>query len=244
MAIVEASAKLIAHAGAVPISRENLASLYTPPRTNTHYPVPHSDLITFIETRLWETYKVGINKTNFAVMNEGMRLFGTLTLSTEFGDFALALGIRTSNDRTLKLQFICGANVFVCDNMAFSGESLALDRKHTGRLNPRMEVYDAIDRAMGKYNVLNQRIAELKQIKITETEAKAMLFDMMALKYVNLNAPLRIFELFANPTHQEQAKEFGGTMWMLNNAVTEYAKGLPANQALEVSQNVGKMLLM
>jgi hypothetical protein len=62
--IVHVDARLSAHAGATPITREALATLSTPPRTRSHYPFSHADLITFIETRLWDGYGIEIDVKN------------------------------------------------------------------------------------------------------------------------------------------------------------------------------------
>lgn len=242
--IVKVSARLSAHAGAMPITREALANLSTPPRTRSHYPFAHADLVTYMETRLWDGYGIEIVKGEFAVMSDGLKLFGVVTLKRGKDDFALALGIRTSNDRSMSLQFVAGANVFVCDNMAFSGDTMVLCRKHTGLLNPRKTVFDGIDTAIMKFASLENRIAQLKASKITDTEAKALIYDMVAKGVVNQNALPTIGKLYFEPTHQEQAKEFGGSLWMLNNAVTEYAKGLKPNVALDVAQGVGALMGM
>lgn len=242
--VVKADAKLISHAGAVEITRDALSSLRTPPRTNSHHPFAHADLITFIETRLWDAYRIEIEKGNYAVMSDGLKLFAALVLKRGQDDFNLALGIRTSNDKSISLQFVAGANVFVCDNMAFSGESMVLCRKHTGLLNPRTEVFAGVDRAIQKFVSLETRIAALKQQKISDTEAKALIFDMVNTGIVNQNALPLIGKNYFEPTHKEQAQEFGGSLWMLNNAVTEYCKTLKPNVAFEVSQGVGALMGM
>ena len=242
--IVKADARLIAHAGSVEINRADLASLSTPVRTLTHYPFPHADLVTYIETRLWEGYGIEIEKGRYAVMSDGLKLFAALTLKRGKDDFALALGIRTSNDKSMSLQFVAGANVFVCDNMAFSGDTMVLCKKHTGLLNPRMTVYGGIDRAITKFASLEVRIDQLKSSKITDQAAKALIFDMVNQGIVNQNALPIIGKNYFEPTHQEQRDEFGGSLWMLNNAVTEYCKTLKPHVAFEVSQGVGALMGM
>jgi hypothetical protein len=54
-------------------------------------------------------------------------------------DYAMALGIRGSNDRSMAIQATAGARVLVCDNLAFSGDSgtIVLRKKHTPRLDRR-----------------------------------------------------------------------------------------------------------
>ena len=42
----------------------------------------------------------------------------------------LAVGVRSSLDKSISLQWACGSRVFVCDNLAFRSERV-IARKHT-----------------------------------------------------------------------------------------------------------------
>ena len=59
----------------------------------------------------------------------------------------MALGLRGANDRSMAIQVIAAARVFVCDNMCFSGSdgSVVLRKKHTSRLDLAAVVPPAID---------------------------------------------------------------------------------------------------
>ena len=46
-------------------------------------------------------------------------------------DGTAALGLRTSNNKTMSIQLCAGLSVFVCDNLVFRGDLIALNRKHT-----------------------------------------------------------------------------------------------------------------
>ena len=48
--------------------------------------------------------------------------FGVLDLETTFDGCRFAIGIRTSNDKSMRLALTVGYRVFVCDNMAFAGD--------------------------------------------------------------------------------------------------------------------------
>jgi len=59
------------------------------------------------------------------------RFFGTLTLRSPLGQGVnLAVGVRSSTDKSISLQWCCGSRVFVCDNLSFSSERV-IARKHT-----------------------------------------------------------------------------------------------------------------
>ena len=122
--------------------------------------------------------------------------------------------------------------------------SRPVNRKHTSLMNPRAETFGGVDRAIMKFTALETRISEMKKHVLTDNDAKALIYDMVAQGIGNQNALPTIGELYFEPTHEEQAAQFGGTLWMLNNAVTEYAKTLKPNVAFEVSQGVGALMEM
>ena len=235
------TASLCTMKGAVRINRGDLVNLATPPRTLSHRPVAHSDFLNLIEMRLNDR-KIQVENCDVAIMNDGMRLFGTMVLKREQGDYAFALGFRAANDKSMAMELVAGARVFVCDNMTLSGDDELLWRKHTSGLNPRNVIFAGVDRAIAKFSVLQNRIGELKQIRLSDIEAKAKIYDMVEKNIVNQNALPIIGKNYFEPTHNEQAREFGGTMWMLNNAVTEYCHTLRPNVAMQVSQDVGAFM--
>src|SRR4029453_14861576 len=126
------SGKLIAHVGADYIDREGLKALVTPPATDTWTPIPHYDLVLALEGQL-KARGISIVKEQFAV--QAAKLFGAIDTDyqvTEEG--GAAIGIRTANDKSLALQLAIGYRVFICDNMAFHGDLIALKQKHTATL--------------------------------------------------------------------------------------------------------------
>jgi hypothetical protein len=62
-------------------------------------------------------------------------MFGVLTCTNGIAhkDYGLAIGLRTSYDRSLSVRMIAGTHVLCCDNLAFSGE-VSMQRKHTANV--------------------------------------------------------------------------------------------------------------
>lgn len=233
-----ATATLVAHKGAQPIAREALAQLVTPRRTSTHTPIAHNDLIDMIEERLTD-HGIEIAKLQLAVMSEGQKLFATMVLERATDDFALALGLRASNDKSMALEVVVGARVFVCDNMALSGESCALFRKHTGNLNVKAEVFGGMDRAIGQFADFQKGIKRLKETPISLNDGKALIIDALAAGVINQNQVLPVNNFFVNPPHEEH---MAMNLWRLHNAFTQEFHSLRANVALEASQALGALL--
>jgi len=123
----------LSHANSHLITREHLFTIAPPPATDTWHPIAHGDLLTAIERQLL-VRGITIRAEQFATQREGARLFAVLDLSLEHsGAVCASMGIRTANDRSLALEIAVGLKVFVCDNLTFSGDLIALRRKHTAK---------------------------------------------------------------------------------------------------------------
>src|SRR3989442_2776261 len=127
----------LSYAQSTLVSREHLMTIPPPPATSTWRPIAHGDLVSAIDRQLL-VRGITIRKETFAIQRSGARLFAVLDLSIETtGEFCAAMGIRTANDRSMALEIAVGVKVFVCDNLAFSGDLIALRRKHTAKFGPR-----------------------------------------------------------------------------------------------------------
>jgi len=111
---------LIGYAGRT-IPREMLALVPTPLPTETHRLIPHHEVVqALIETLGFR--HIGVVQDEYAVSPDGMKMFGVLDLETEIQGCRFAIGIRNSHDKSMRLAMTCGYRVFVCSNMAFSGD--------------------------------------------------------------------------------------------------------------------------
>lgn len=114
------NATLMAHKGAQYVSREVLPFLQLPEETDTFQPIAHHLLINEIEESLAYRH-IKIERSEFAVSPDGMKLFGLLEVSAGMDGIRFAIGLRNSNDKSMRLGMVAGYRVFVCDNMALSG---------------------------------------------------------------------------------------------------------------------------
>jgi hypothetical protein len=73
-----------------------------------------------------EQNQIAIQGEQFALRRDGSTLFGVLQLIYEStSDGRAAMGIRTSNNKTMSIQICAGLSVFVCDNLVFRGDLIA-----------------------------------------------------------------------------------------------------------------------
>ncbi len=136
----------ILHRGGREVTCEELAQVPTPAATRTWQPIPHADLVAGVKAALLSAGGT-ISRENHGLSADGAKYFGTLALGTGQANYRTVIGLRNSHDMTFPAGLACGANVFVCDNLSFSGE-IKLARKHTAHIQrdlPRL-----ITSAIGK----------------------------------------------------------------------------------------------
>ena len=98
---------LIAHCGTRKISRDELATIPVPEATATHRPIPHTQVVqALIETLGFR--HIHVVRDEYAVSQDGMRMFGALDLDYEFSDVRFSIGIRNANDKSMRLGMTIG----------------------------------------------------------------------------------------------------------------------------------------
>lgn len=106
----------------------------TPPGSPTHQRVPHSEIVgALVETLSFR--QISVVQEEYAVSNDGMKMFGVLDLETTFNGCRFSVAVRNSNDKSMRLALTVGYRVLVCDNMAFAGDFTPVLAKHTKHLS-------------------------------------------------------------------------------------------------------------
>jgi hypothetical protein len=177
------------------------------------------------------SHDVQINREQYATSGrDDARLFGVLDLvipNLAQPDYALCVGIRASNDRSLAIQATAGARVFVCDNLAFSGDSgtVVLKRKHTARLDLSVVVPPAIDTYLQKAGLFVLDIEKMKNHELTDSRAKEVIYDAFMRRVMPLRYLPDVHKIYFDDEVQRQ-KFNDRSLWSLNNAFTEVSKDL------------------
>jgi hypothetical protein len=211
------------------VSRDQLVAYPVPPATSRWRPIPHAELVA---TMLDQLAQIDLHPTReqYAVGSKGLALFGALDLAGPRSDRAMAIGFRHSNDKALAVQVVGGARVFVCDNLALSGEKIAL-RKHSRGLHLAAIIREGLAKWREAYGRFERSIVDAESRRLTDDEAKVALFDM---RYDGV-LPVSIFDEAA--TNYFKAETLGyedsapRSAWGLHNACTRAVKALaPASQ--------------
>lgn len=229
----------LSHTRSQLVTRDELMAIPPPEGTATWRPIAHGDLITAVERQL-RARGIEVLAEKYAVQREGARLFAVLDLTLErTEECCAAMGIRTANDRSMALEIAVGVKVFVCDNLAFSGDLIALRRKHTAGFDLDAD----IARAMGRYEAhllrLQGSIAALQERPLGDEEAKALLFEVFRREILPVRHFKPVAETYFNP-RPEMTDVKPRTLWGLHNACARAVRQMAPAPAFQATIALGK----
>jgi hypothetical protein len=217
-------ANLMLHTGSKTVSREQLATIATPPHTATWFPIPHHHFLDGVASTLAHT-GVTIVAESHALARNGNRYFGLLQLvnGENAEDFGLVIGLRNSHDKQFPAGIVVGASIFVCDNLSFSGE-IRLARKHT--VHVARDLPHLIERAIGKLGDLRhtqeRRFSTYKHHEITDHHAHDLVIHALDARVIPVTKIPDVLTEWRKPRHTEFSER---NVWRLFNAFTEILKG-------------------
>jgi len=166
-------ANLLLHCGAHAVDRMIIDSTPTPEPTDTWTPLPHMALIEEVE-RVLNTNGLSVANQAHSLTHDGLRYFGLMEIqnSVIHQDYAWVLGLRNSHDKSFPAGIVAGANVFVCDNLSFSGE-IKIARKHTRFILRDLPFLTerAIGRLMERWHHQDERINAYKARNLSDSFA-------------------------------------------------------------------------
>src|SRR3989442_9557491 len=229
--------QLLSHVDTDLVTRDQLRLVPVPEPTRTWRPIPHIELIESLQQVLHQN-QIAIQGEEFALRRDGSTLFGVLQLVYEnTSDGRAAMGIRTSNNKTMSIQICAGLSVFVCDNLVFRGDLIALNRKHTSGLELRTELSTAVLRFQEHFGRLTSEIGKLKERSLTDADAKGIIHDV----FVQGILPIRLLPDASNLYFEPFVGEFlPRNAWSLHNAFTAVAKEMPIPTRMPAIQELGK----
>ncbi|MFZ0890046.1 MAG: DUF932 domain-containing protein [Candidatus Binataceae bacterium] len=231
---------LLAHRDSHKLARNDLALIPAPEGTDTFKPVPHAELVSSVLEGL-SFRQINVVRDEYAVSEDGMKLFGFLDLETGFDGARFSLGIRNANDKSMRLSMTVGYRVFVCDNMAFWGDFTPVLHKHTKNFN----LVDAIDVGLGRmqrnFEPMRKQVEGWRERQISDEDAKLIIYR--AFIEADLEAPKHlgraVHDLYFNPQFPEFQPR---TLWSLSNAFTSAFKGLDPVPQFKATAKLGEFL--
>lgn len=223
---------LMLHSGGWSATKADLASVPVPEPTDSYHPVPYSRFVEEVELHV-PRFGLKIEREDFALARDGSQMFGVLTCRNGRPDegWSLAIGLRSSYDRTLAVGLVAGTRVFCCDNLAFSGEVQAA-RKHT--LNVFRDLPDLIYRMLGEVTGMKNLIAEeiglLRGQHLSVLQVHHVMVEAVKRSVVAASQLPKVIEAWEKPRHEEFTLR---TAWSLYNAFTEILKSRSPRAQME-----------
>jgi hypothetical protein len=217
-------AQLLAHCGSSKITREELKLIPTPGASPTHQPIPHNQIVEALVEGLSFRH-ISAVREEYAVSSDGMKMFGVLDLETTFDGCRFSVGIRNSNDKSMRLAVTVGYRVLVCDNMAFHGDFTPVLAKHSKHFSLVDVLSIGIDRIQRNFEPMKKQVEAWKATRISDESAKLVIYRAFVQGELDVPKHLarRVHDLYFNPLVDEFAPR---TTWSLSNAFTSAFKEL------------------
>lgn len=233
-------ATLVVHRGGWEATKADLAAVPVPDPTESYYPVPYGRFIEEVELHI-PRFGLTVQSSAFALAREGSQMFGVLTCvnGKPAADYALAIGVRNSYDRSLAVGLTLGSRVFCCDNLAFSGE-VTMHRKHT--VNVFRDLPNLIYRMLYQVSSMRERtdgeIAAMKMRDLPQAQAHHLMVEAIRANVLPASRLPKVIEAWDEPRHEEFAPR---TAWSLFNAFTEVQKNACPRAQMEGSLRLSSL---
>lgn len=215
---------MMLHCGGQEVAREQVYHVATPEPEGKHFPIAHHLLLEEVERALSGVgYRVETQQ--HALAKDGARYFAIMALQAENSDYQTVFGLRNSHDKAYSASLVVGSRVFVCDNLAFSGD-IRIARKHTTHILRDLPILTQHAMGMLTHHIRNEeeRFNVYKQTELAKSQAHDLMIEMIRSRAL---PPTRVNDVITEwhtPRHEEFATD-GNTAWRLFNAVTESLKG-------------------
>jgi len=211
------------------VTRAQVEAVPVPRATRSYAPVAYGAAIALMHH---EASKLGleVESEEYGLNKKGDQMFGLLTLKTDREDSGLSIGLRQSYNKSLALGVAVGAQVFVCDNLCFSGSAFKIVRKNTRYVEKdfRRLLQAQVRDALPLYEATQKDNDVMKSLPCNERRGYAMLGVAMGEGVLTPTQASVSFADWKKPRHEEFSDR---NLWSLYNCVTEgLKKGAPATR--------------
>mgnify|MGYP003151585881 CR=1 FL=1 len=215
-------ANLMLHAGAKPVTKEDLKRQANPvPMTKTHTPTRHDWFVDMILKSLEKQGDFEVVNEEYGLTQDGANMFAVLGIRglNPQGDYETMLAARNSNRQDFAASLGFSTRVFVCDNLAFSVDD-PISRKHTKFI--WRDLREGIDAKVAQLADQGKEIVarydQLKGWVCDDAEADHIMMESVRSGAAMVTDLPKIDAEWRKPRH----KEFNDrTLWSLFNGFTQ-----------------------
>ncbi len=159
--------------GGQTVTRDELETIQVPEATDSYQPVSHFELANTLATIGQDLLRGYTLKTEqYGLARQGQQMFAVQTYSRDNSEMGLSIGFRNSYDKSMAIGIAIGASVFVCDNLALTGEITVL-KKHTANVWTALEetVITVLYRSQHNFDRICEDAEGLKRRELGNDEA-------------------------------------------------------------------------
>lgn len=228
------SSNLLLHCGAFSAARAELETIVTPPATTTWSPIPHTEIVDAITTSAEENGLI-IKREQYGLSGKkgsptyGARLFGVFDFESGTENYGYSVGFRNSHDKSMVAGICAGARIFVCDNLALTGE-FAEKRRHIPGNNFIRLIKEAFTLLPQQLENLTKNLDRLKAEGIADEDAQQIIWRAAITGAIASSEMLPVWEEYKTPTYEEFTEP---TKFNLLMSFTEKLKRQNSNTRVE-----------
>lgn len=230
---------LCLHTGARRVSWDQLRKVETPEPTETWFPVPHARVLE-MACGMIEKNGFAIKETRIALSRGDARLFAVIDTTTGIGGdgglTTLSVGINNSLDRSLRMKFIAGNRVFVCDNLALCSDLMApVAKKHTkfGESRFEEEMVQAVQGLDHFVRLESDRVRRFRETEIDDRTAESVLLRAYKSQILSARNLENAYDNWVTPEYPEFIPR---TLWSLENVFTGIFKPIQQSNPLKFTR--------
>jgi hypothetical protein len=220
------------HCGGTEVTKGDLDLIPLPDATDSYVPVSHyhlADRLTTISRDILTDYAmVG---EQYALARSGQQMFALLKFQKDNSEMGLSIAFRNSYDRSMSIGLAMGANVFVCDNLALTGE-IAVMKKHTKNVWTTLEdmAIANIYKSQHNFQKIITDSEKLKGIPFDNMAAFGVMGVLFGLEIISPRQLTVVRDEWLKPRHDAFQPR---NAWSMYNCCTEAMKTCPPIAAME-----------
>lgn len=224
--------EILMHRGGELVTRDQLDLIPVPEPTESYIPVSHYHLadkfLTISKDILRDYILIG---ENYGIARQGNQLFAVLKFKSDKSEMGLSIAFRNSYDKSMAIGLAIGASVFVCDNLALTGEIVVM-KKHTKNVWVELEetAIATIYKSQKNYEQIVADAEAFKALSLENLEA----FQLMGVLFGNNIISPRQMTVLKSEWLRPRYEQFRPrNMWSFYNAGTESLKSSPPASIME-----------
>ena len=224
---------LLMHCGGDHVDLDDLREIPLPEETDSYKPVSHYDLavnLGDVSQGLLKDYELA--NTQYGLARKGQQMFGIHSYRRDVNDtLGLSIGFRNSYDKSMSVGIAIGASVFVCDNLALTGD-IAIMRKHTTNVWQDLEELTimTIYRSQHNFHRIQEATENMKSAYLNDDDAFRLIGLLFGKGVLSPRQLPVVKKEWLNPTFNEFQSR---NVWSFYNSCTESMKSCQPNKIME-----------